>query len=109
MIICEGSVVWNIFICYVISMVFVLVSISKGVESSGKVSLVTATMPYILLMAMMLYGVCLDGAFEGIKYLFRPDLSRILDQTVWQEAATQVLFQQSVGLGVLIIFGTTIT
>jgi SNF family Na+-dependent transporter len=36
---------------------------------------------------MMIYGLFLEGSTEGIKFLFKPDTSKILDKQVWQEAA----------------------
>ena len=59
---------------------------------SGKVSLVTATSPYVLLLLLMIRGLCLDGAWSGIKYLFYPDWSKLFSPEVWVDAANQVIF-----------------
>ena len=42
----------------------------------------TATAPYLLLTAILIRGVTLPGAIEGIKFYLTPDLSRLSDGQV---------------------------
>lgn len=42
----------------------------------------TATAPYILLTAVLIRGVTLPGAADGIKFYLTPDLSRLGDGRV---------------------------
>jgi len=42
----------------------------------------TATAPYLLLAAILIRGVTLPGAVEGIKFYLTPDLSRLSDGQV---------------------------
>ena len=42
----------------------------------------TATAPYLLLTAILIRGVTLPGAAEGIKFYLTPDLSRLSDGQV---------------------------
>ena len=42
----------------------------------------TATAPYLLLTAILIRGVTLPGAVEGIKFYLTPDLSRLSDGQV---------------------------
>jgi len=42
----------------------------------------TATAPYLLLTALLIRGVTLPGAAEGIKFYLTPDLSRLGDGQV---------------------------
>ena len=42
----------------------------------------TATSPYILMCVLLIRGVTLDGAAEGIKFYLLPDFSKLADPQV---------------------------
>uniref|UniRef100_A0A1I8F6I7 Transporter n=1 Tax=Macrostomum lignano TaxID=282301 RepID=A0A1I8F6I7_9PLAT len=54
-------------------------SLPSGAESShpAKVVYITATMPVLLLVILLINGVQLPGATKGIDYYIRPDVSKI--------------------------------
>lgn len=43
---------------------------------------VTATFPYFMLLILLIRGVTLPGAFDGIKFYLYPDISRLSDPQV---------------------------
>lgn len=47
----------------------------------------TATSPYILLIILLIRGLMLEGASEGIYYLFKPDFEKLFNPSVWVDAA----------------------
>lgn len=39
----------------------------------------TATFPYVILIILVIYGCTLNGAVEGLKYLFIPNWEKLLE------------------------------
>ena len=66
----------------------------------------TATFPYFILIALLVNGVMLDGAVDGIYYLFVPKWEQLLNVTVWRKAAEQMFFSLGISWGGLIMFGS---
>lgn len=64
--------------------VFVLVyfSLWKGVRSAGKVVWVTALAPYVVLIILLIRGVSLPGADEGIRYYLTPEWHKLKNSKV---------------------------
>jgi len=89
-----------------LSWVIVFLCLMKGVKSSGKVVYFTATFPYAVLIALLVKGVTLSGAKNGLYYLFVPDWPKLLDPVVWRKAAEQMFFSLGVSWGGLIMFGS---
>nr|XP_053626494.1 sodium-dependent dopamine transporter-like [Cherax quadricarinatus] len=66
----------------------------------------TAVFPYVVLFILLVRGVTLPGATEGIKYYLKPDFSKIWVAEVWVDAATQIFFSLGPGFGVLLAFAS---
>jgi solute carrier family 6 amino acid transporter-like protein 5/7/9/14 len=66
----------------------------------------TATFPYLVLIALLVRGLTLDGAMEGIKLLFIPKWEKMLEINVWRDAASQMFFSLGVSWGGLVMFGS---
>jgi len=88
------------------SWIVVFLCLMKGVKSSGKVVYFTATFPYFVLIALLVRGVTLPGAMEGLKLLFVPKWEKMLDINVWRDAASQMFFSLGVSWGGLVMFGS---
>ncbi|XP_047585749.1 sodium-dependent dopamine transporter isoform X2 [Lutra lutra] len=97
---------WQLTSCLVLVIVLLYFSLWKGVKTSGKVVWVTATMPYVVLFALLLRGITLPGAIDGIRAYLSVDFRRLCESSVWIDAATQVCFSLGVGFGVLIAFSS---
>ena len=73
-----GEFNWGIYGCYILSILSILVAIYKGPTQSGKVAVVTASAPFVLLVIMLLNGFSLEGNLLGVKEFFSPDFSKLL-------------------------------
>ena len=87
---------------------YIVVSgVKKGIERYAKI-----LMPVLLLLLVVLVvrSLTLDGAREGLVFLFRPDFSEIKEAPVQVilEALGQAFFSLSIGMGTLITYGSYI-
>ena len=77
-------------------------SLQKGLERITKYMMVALL---VLMVALAVYGLTLDGAREGIKFYLEPDFSKI-NANVVSEAMNQAFFTLSLGIGSMAIFGS---
>jgi len=105
-----GEIKWDLTLCLLLSWIVVFACLVKGIKSSGKVVYVTATVPYLFLLILLVFGCTLEGAWDGIKDFFVPKSwtgpKSISDPDVWRKAAEQMFFSLSVSWGGLIMFGS---
>ncbi|XP_063689888.1 sodium- and chloride-dependent GABA transporter 1-like isoform X2 [Bolinopsis microptera] len=92
--------------CWFIGWVLTYMCLFKGIQSSGKAAYFTATFPYVVLIALFIRGVTLEGAGNGIKVFFTPDFEKLLDPFIWMDAAGQIFYSIGVGFGAIICFGS---
>ena len=59
-----GEIQWDLTLCLLLSWLIVFLCLMKGVKSSGKVVYFTATFPYVILIALLVVGVRLEGAMK---------------------------------------------
>ncbi|MGL4411579.1 MAG: sodium-dependent transporter [Bacteroidales bacterium] len=76
--------------------------IKNGIE---RVSNVLMPLLFVLLLIMGGRSLMLEGALEGMTFLFKPDFSKI-DMKVILEALGQAFFSLSIGLGISITYGS---
>ncbi|GMS83534.1 hypothetical protein PENTCL1PPCAC_5709, partial [Pristionchus entomophagus] len=73
----------------------------------GKISLVTTSLPYLIITILFFRGVFLDGAGEGIQFfLTDPDWSKLWLYDTWIAALTQSAFSLSIGVGPMIMMSS---
>ena len=81
--------------------------VAKGLEKMCKFMLPAL---FVLLLIVVVRSVTLPGAVEGLKFMFRPDFSVFAEPggfgRVLAAALTQMFFSLSLGMGVLITYGS---
>uniref|UniRef100_A0A3P8VBY7 Transporter n=1 Tax=Cynoglossus semilaevis TaxID=244447 RepID=A0A3P8VBY7_CYNSE len=97
---------WDLSLCLIVVVFILFFSLWKGVKSSGKVVYITATMPYVVLFVLLIRGITLPGAVDGIKAYLHIDFKRLNNLEVWIDAATQIFYSLGAGFGVLIAFAS---
>uniref|UniRef100_A0A7N6AHG3 Transporter n=1 Tax=Anabas testudineus TaxID=64144 RepID=A0A7N6AHG3_ANATE len=101
-----GPLKWDLALCLLAVWVICFFCIWKGVKSTGKVVYITATFPFVMLIVLLVRGVTLPGAAEGIKFYLYPDLTRLQDPEVWIDAGTQIFFSYAICLGAMTSLGS---
>ncbi|KAL5276886.1 hypothetical protein ACFFRR_002227 [Megaselia abdita] len=101
-----GSPDWKLTITLFVSWLVVFLVIMKGVKSSGKAAYFLALFPYVVLIALLVRAVTLEGAVDGIIFFLKPQWSELINLKVWKEAVVQCFFSLAVGLGPLIMFSS---
>ncbi|XP_053105538.1 sodium-dependent neutral amino acid transporter B(0)AT3-like isoform X1 [Hemicordylus capensis] len=95
----SGSLQGFLVLCLAISWTIVYLCVIRGIETTGKVVYITATFPYLVLTIFLIYGLSLKGAVQGLSYLITPELNHLKNPRVWLDAATQIFFSLSLGIG----------
>ncbi|KAB1264357.1 Sodium- and chloride-dependent taurine transporter [Camelus dromedarius] len=101
-----GALKWELALCLLLVWLVCFFCIWKGVKSTGKVVYFTATFPFAMLLVLLVRGLTLPGAGEGIKFYLYPDISRLEDPQVWIDAGTQIFFSYAICLGAMTSLGS---
>jgi SNF family Na+-dependent transporter len=76
------------YLGYIGSFFIIYMCIAKGVKISGKVAIYTGSLPFILLLILILRGMLLPGAFDGLYYLFKPEFGQLSSAKIWAAAVS---------------------
>ncbi|KAJ8257281.1 hypothetical protein GJAV_G00183920 [Gymnothorax javanicus] len=101
-----GTIRWELALCLLLSWIISFFCLWKGIQSIGKVVYFTATFPYVMLTVLLVRGLTLPGAIDGVIFYLYPNPSRLADPQVWLEAGTQIMFSCGVCLGTLTALGS---
>lgn len=91
------------FVAFLLLTILVVVGgVQRGIERWAKI-----LMPALLLMmvGIIVRGLLLPGAVEGLRWLFMPDFSK-LSLPVILEAMAQAFFSLSLGMGAMLTYGS---
>ncbi|RKX93993.1 MAG: sodium-dependent transporter [Spirochaetes bacterium] len=101
-----GSIRWPVIIGLVLAWLAIFLCIFKGPKATGKVVYFTVLTPIVLLIIMVIRGLTLPNAIEGIKYYLTPNFKKLLEPRVWLAAYGQVFFSLSLAMGTLIAYSS---
>jgi NSS family neurotransmitter:Na+ symporter len=88
-----------------LAMLLAMVAVWRGVRSIERVNKVL--IPALLLIVIVSLGrsITLEGAGQGIAFLFTPDWSTLLRPRTWLEALTQNAWDTGAGWGLILTYG----
>ncbi|MDK2799595.1 MAG: neurotransmitter:Na+ symporter, family [Clostridiales bacterium] len=85
----------NWYVCYK--------GISAGIEKFNKIVLPTLV---VIMVIIVIRGVTLPGAAQGLETLLHPNWEKVLDYKVWIAAYGQIFFSLSIALGVMMTYAS---
>ena len=77
--------------------------ISKGIEMACKICL---PILFVLILVLVIRGVTLPGAVDGLDYMFRPDWSALKEPSVWVAAYGQIFYSLSIGFAIMLAYSS---
>lgn len=96
----------HLVLCLFIAWAGAFFCVFRGVQSVGKIVYFTATFPYVILTALLVRAMTLEGATEGIWFFISPEWDRLLSPDVWGDASSQIFFSFSLAWGSLIVLAS---
>ena len=66
----------------------------------------TALFPYVMIFCLVIRGLTLPGAIDGLIYYVTPDFNRLFSSQVWMDAGTQVFYSYAICFGCQIALGS---
>ncbi|MEM9528412.1 MAG: sodium-dependent transporter, partial [Bacteroidota bacterium] len=96
---------WPIVFIFIIWGLNILI-LRKGISSIEKAVRVFVPLMWLFMIGLVIRGLTLEGGFDGVMYLFTPDLEGISDPSVWRGAFSQMFFSLSLGMGIMTAYAS---
>lgn len=77
--------------------------VKKGIEVANKIFM---PLLFALILVILVRGLTLPGAVDGLNFLFTPNFSKILDPQVWVNAYGQIFFTLSIAFAIMITYSS---
>ncbi len=89
------------FIAIGIGCFIIYSGVVKGIERANRILIPSL---FILLIVGCLRALSLPGAFQGLNFLFSPNLSMLTDPKLWLNALTQSAWSTGAGWGLMLTY-----
>ncbi|MBW2038789.1 MAG: sodium-dependent transporter [Deltaproteobacteria bacterium] len=101
-----GGIPMGILLGLLITWVVIYLIIYKGIGRVAKVVMATVPLPIILIAILVVRGITLPGAVDGLNFYLAPDFSKLLEPKVWLAAYGQIFFSLSLAMGIMIVYAS---
>ena len=85
--------------------IILIAGVKEGIERTAKILM---PLLFIMLVVMVIFVLSFDNAMKGLQFFLVPDLSKITPSVI-NGALSQAFFSLSLGMGILITYGSYIT
>ena len=100
----SGKPVQFLLVFSLLVLLVILGGVQKGIENVSKILMPVLV---VLILVLCVRSLTLPGAVKGLEYLFSPDFSKLTGEGVLA-ALGQALFSLSVGMGIMLVYGSYI-
>lgn len=94
---------WPLF-SHALAMGFGALAIWKGVSSIERVNKILIPTLLIILLLSIIRALTLEGAWDGVVYLFKPDWKQFREPKIWLQALTQNAWDTGAGWGLFLTY-----
>jgi NSS family neurotransmitter:Na+ symporter len=103
-----GGLQWPIVGALAFVWVLLFFIMFKGARVIGKVAVWTVIIPWALLVVLLIRGLTLPGAVDGLNYYLAPDFHALTNPDLWFGAFSQIAFTLSLGMAGMFAYGSFI-
>ena len=103
-----GGLQWPLVAGLAVTWVALFFIMFKGARVIGKVAIWTVIIPWVLLLVLLVRGLTLPGAIDGLNYYLTPDFSAMANPDLWFGAFSQIAFTLSLGMAGMFAYGSFI-
>jgi len=77
--------------------------VRQGIEKLAKLLI---PILFVMLLVLLVFALSLPGAVRGIEFYLTPNFEKLSDPFVWTSAFGQAFFSLSVGVGIMLTYGS---
>lgn len=99
----KGNLVVPFILIWVIVAFIMYKGISKGVEVACRICLPVLL---VLIVILVVRGITLPGAVDGLEYMFKPDWEALKKPDVWVAAYGQIFFSLSIAFAIMVSYSS---
>lgn len=101
-----GAPVWLTLGLLALVWVILFFIMFRGARVIGRVAVWTVTIPWALLIILLIRGLTLPGAIDGLNYYLTPDFAAMANPDLWFAAFSQIAFTLSLGMAGMFAYGS---
>jgi len=103
-----GTPVWSILGLLALIWVILFFIMFRGARVIGRVSTWMVCAFWVILVVLVVRGLTLPGAVEGLNYYLTPNFAILASVDVWYAALAQIAFTLSLGMAGMFAYGSFI-
>ena len=97
-----ATMIGSAFVAILLTAAVLWFDVNKGIERLSKILM---PLLFLMLIVMAIHMIFMDGGTTGLRFLFAPDFTKLTPKVIL-EAVGLSFFTLSVGLGILITYGS---